>query len=158
MNEDRNNKWTNLARTKTTPSLCKCKLYLVSSKTAHLRFFFNYFSIQKKLILIKFEELVFPHLELGIWGQWIVVDHQKVVLNNPTKAKECGKQNNSKNQSNTFACLEFKWQPKNLKCLQLDKSIWDSEPKNPITKYFNYHTIHTFSSINHKANQNVPNN
>ena len=48
LDEDRKNKWTNLARTKTTPNLCKCKLYLVSSKIAHLRFFFIIIFLYKK--------------------------------------------------------------------------------------------------------------
>ena len=69
LDEDRKNKWTNLARTKTTPNLCKCKLYLVSSKTSHLRFFFyNFFSIQKELILIKYEEP--PRTCLSTFGAW----------------------------------------------------------------------------------------
>ena len=68
LNEDRKNKWTNLARTITTPNLCKCKLYLVSSKTTHFRFFLNYFSIQKELILIKYKEP--PRTCLSTFGAW----------------------------------------------------------------------------------------
>lgn len=67
MNEDRNNKWTNLARTKTTPNLCKCKLYLVSSKTAHLRFFFQLFFYTKRTYPYKIWG-TFKNLSFHIWS------------------------------------------------------------------------------------------